>query len=133
MKFSRRSFLKGLFAGIAAVAIPVTALVKPKLTREQLIAQSLSTVEGRKALGQAMVEPIRRSLEYQSIGRKLLMVEELPQGAYARYQKDVCANAYPKARFDIVNRAQMKAKEAIQREEDIKIFNSINDIVRKAA
>jgi len=28
-----------------------------------------------------VVEPIRRSLEYQAVGRKLLMVDELPQGA----------------------------------------------------
>ena len=62
--------------------------------RELLIAQALETPEGRVALAQAMVEPIKRALEYQAIGRKLLMVDELPQGALARYEKDVASTAY---------------------------------------
>jgi len=43
--------------------------------QELIIAQALETDEGRTALAQAMVEPIRRSLEYQAVGRKLLMVD----------------------------------------------------------
>ena len=129
--------------------------------REALIAQALDTPEGRVALAQAMVEPIRRALEYQAVGRKLLMVDELPQGAYARYEKDVRQTAQvisrrgavPETitegeevlvptfeiaanptirlsevkarRFYIVDRAQIKAKEAIQKEEDLNIFNAI--------
>jgi len=112
------------------------------------------------ALAQAMVEPIRRALEYQAVGRKCLMVDELPQGALARYERDVTAKAYvlsrrgavPDAitegeevlvptfeiatnpqirlseikarRFYIVDRAQIKAKEAIQKEEDSNIFTA---------
>ena len=60
---------------------------KNSLTNEQkeaVIAQALNTDEGRVALAQAMVEPIRRSLEYQAVGRKLLLVDELPQGADTR-------------------------------------------------
>jgi hypothetical protein len=133
--------------------------------REALIAQALDTGEGRLALAQAMVEPIRRALEYQAVGRKLLMVDELPQGALARYEKDVRATAWVIARrgsvpdmiiegeevlvptfeiatnpqvrisevkarrFYIVDRAQIKAKEAIQKEEDTNIFNAINAAV----
>jgi len=129
--------------------------------KEALIAQALDTPEGRVALAQAMVEPIRRALEYQAVGRKLLMVDELPQGAYARYEKDVRATATVIARrgavpdmivegeeilvptfeiatnptirisevkarrFYIVDRAQIKAKEAIQKEEDTNIFAAI--------
>ena len=116
--------------------------------KEAVIAQALSTEEGRVALAQAMVEPIRRSLEYQAIGRKLLMVDELPQGALPRYERDVASIATVVARqgavpdqiqegeevlvptfeiaahptirlseikarrFYIVDRAQIKAKEA---------------------
>jgi len=126
-----------------------------------LIAQALETDEGRVALAQAMVEPIRRALEYQAVGRKLLMVDELPQGALARYERDVRSvarvvsrrGAVPdeiqegeevlvptfeiatnpqvrlseiKARrFYIVDRAQIKAKEAIQKEEDTNIFTAL--------
>jgi hypothetical protein len=129
--------------------------------KEALIAQALDTPEGRVALAQAMVEPIRRALEYQAVGRKLLMVDELPQGAYARYEKDVRATAtvisrrgavpdmivegeeilvptfeiatnptiriseVKARRFYIVDRAQIKAKEAIQKEEDTNIFAAI--------
>jgi len=49
-----------------------------KMTNEQkeaVVAQALNTDEGRTALAQAMVEPIRRSLEYQAVGRKLLLVD----------------------------------------------------------
>ena len=129
--------------------------------KEMIIAQALETDEGRTALAQAMVEPIRRSLEYQAVGRKLLMIDELPQGALARYERDVAAIAHivPRRgavpdqivegeeilvptweiaanptirlseikarRFYIVDRAQIKAKEAIQKEEDTQIFAAL--------
>ena len=54
------------------------AFAKNSLTdqeKEEIIAQSMETDEGRVALAQAMVEPIRRALEYQAVGRKLLMVD----------------------------------------------------------
>ncbi len=51
--------------------------------KELIISQALKTEEGRSALTKAMVEPIRRSLECQAVGRKILMVNELPQGALA--------------------------------------------------
>lgn len=140
------------------------AFAKNTLTdsqKEEIIAQALNTEEGRVALAQAMVEPIRRSLEYQAVGRKLLMVDELPQGALARYERDVAAVAHVVSRrgavpdqiqegeeilvptfeiaahptvrlseikarrFYIVDRAQIKAKEAIQKEEDTNIFNAL--------
>jgi len=62
--------------------------------RESIIAMALETPEGRTALAQAMVEPIKTSLMYQAIGRKLLMVDELPQGALARYERDVAVKSY---------------------------------------
>lgn len=129
--------------------------------REAIVAQALNTAEGRVALAQAMVEPIRRSLEYQAVGRKLLLVDELPQGALARYERDVMSIAHivsrrgavpdqiqegeeilvptfeiaanPQVRlseikarrFYIVDRAQIKAKEAIQKEEDAHILSAL--------
>ena len=140
------------------------AFTKNSLTdneKEEIIAQALETDEGRTALAQAMVEPIRRSLEYQAVGRKLLMIDELPQGALARYERDVASTAtvisrrgavpdqiqegeeslvptfeiaanptvrlseIKARRFYIVDRAQIKAKEAIQKEEDTNIFNAL--------
>lgn len=128
--------------------------------KQQVVAQALETEDGRMALAQAMVEPIRRALAYQAVGRKCLMVDELPQGALARYERDVAAKAWvisrrggvpdmitegeevlvptfeiatnpqirlseiKARRFYIVDRAQIKAKEAIQKEEDTNIFNA---------
>ena len=43
-----------------------------------IIAKALSTSTGRTALAQSMVAPIRQALNYDSIGRRLLMVEDLP-------------------------------------------------------
>jgi len=133
--------------------------------REQIIAQALETPEGRTALAQAMVEPIKTSLMYQAIGRKLLMVDELPQGALARYERDVAVKSYviPKRgavptaeveaeellvptielaanptirlnevrqrRFYIVDRAQVRAKDSLQRQEDIEVFKVLNAAV----
>jgi len=144
------------------------AFAKNSLTdqeKEEIIAQSMETDEGRVALAQAMVEPIRRALEYQAVGRKLLMVDELPQGALARYERDpaciahvisrrgavpdqiiegeeilvptfeIAANPTVRLseikarRFYIVDRAQIKAKEAIQKEEDSNIFNALESAV----
>jgi hypothetical protein len=61
--------------------------------RQAIIAAALETDEGRVALAMAMVEPIRRSIEYQAVARKLLMIQELPDGAMARYERDVRSTA----------------------------------------
>jgi hypothetical protein len=47
--------------------------------KERIISIALETEEGRNALAASMVEPIRRSLEYQAVGRKLLFIDELPR------------------------------------------------------
>ena len=62
-----------------------------KHCKETIIARALNTYEGRAALCQAMVEPIRQSLQYQAVGRKLLLVDELPPGALVRYERDIIA------------------------------------------
>lgn len=144
------------------------ALEKTNMTdaeKEQIIAQYLGSKAGREALAQAMVEPIKIALEYQAVGRKLLMTDELPQGALPRYERDIAVKSWVLSkrgavpdmyveveellvptfeiathptvrlsevkarRFYIVDRAQMKAKEAIQREEDTNIFTTINAAV----
>ena len=52
--------------------------VKKNNVYESVIASALETEEARQALAQTMVEPIKTALKYQSIGRKLLMVDTLP-------------------------------------------------------
>ncbi|MNB85422.1 Phage capsid family protein [compost metagenome] len=130
--------------------------------KEYLIAKALETEEGRVALAQAMANPIRISLDYQGVGRKLLVVDPLPQGALPVYDKDVDAKAfvlskrgqvpdqviegdriqvptfeivsYPQVRFsqvkerrfNVIDRAQQRAKSDIMAVEDAEIFNLID-------
>ena len=98
---TRRTFLK--LAGkilasatVAATLPPVVSLPKPK---PKLSAPPLCISEEALAQdAQAMVEPLRRQLDYQAIGRKLLLVDELPNGALSRYERDVAAVAHAMGR-----------------------------------
>ncbi len=130
--------------------------------KEYLISKALETEEGRVALAQAMANPIRVSLDYQGVGRKLLVVDPLPQGALPVYDKDVDAKAfviskrgkapdqvvegdrvqvptfeivsYPQVRFsqvkerrfNVIDRAQQRAKSDIMAVEDEEIFSLID-------
>ena len=93
---SRRLFMRRAAGAAALVAMAplvrtadlFTATPTPPLSvaeKELVIANALSSEEGRQALAMSMREPIRRSLEYQALGRKLFLVDELPQGALPRY------------------------------------------------
>lgn len=131
--------------------------------KEFLIAKALETEEGRTALAQAMANPIRTSLDYQGVGRKLLVVDPLPQGALPVYDKDVDAKAYviskrgqvpdqviegdriqvptfevvsypqvrfsqvKERRFNVIDRAQQRAKSDIMAVEDEEIFALIDN------
>jgi hypothetical protein len=136
-----------------------------EMTNEQkefLISKALETEEGRVALAQAMANPIRISLDYQGVGRKLLVVDPLPQGALPVYDKDVDARAfviskrgqapdqiiegdriqvptfevvsYPQVRFsqvkerrfNVIDRAQQRAKSDIMAVEDSEIFSLLS-------
>ena len=57
--------------------------------RDELIKRALLTQEGKIALGQAMANPIRRNLDYQGVGRRVLVVDPLPQGALPVYDRDI--------------------------------------------
>jgi hypothetical protein len=53
-----------------------------------VISNYLSTPQGRQSLAASMVQPIRRSLNYQGIARQALQVQQLPQGALPYYSKE---------------------------------------------
>lgn len=132
--------------------------------KEFLIARALDTDEGRQALASAMANPIRQSLDYQGIGRKLLVVDPLPQGALPVYDKDVDVKAFvlPKRgavpeqivegdrvqvptfeiasyptvrfaqvkerRFNVIDRAQQRAKSDIMAVEDEVVFSLLEQV-----
>lgn len=130
---------------------------------EELISLALNSDQGRVALANAMANPIRETLDYQSVGRKLLMVDPLPQGALPVYDKDIEASAvvvskrggvpelviegdrvtvptfelasFPtvrfqqvkERRFNIIDRAQQRAKAELMAAEDGEIFAALEE------
>lgn len=129
--------------------------------KQNLISQAMASEQGRMQLASAMANPIRTSLDYQGIARKLLVVDPLPQGALPVYDRDVDAKAftvskrgnapeqliegeriqvptfevvaYPQVRFsqikerrfNIIDRAQQRAKSDIMAVEDETCFSLI--------
>jgi HK97 family phage major capsid protein len=61
--------------------------------KEKLLANMLSSPEGRKKLAQSMQLPLRRRLDYMGVARKALLIEELPPGALPYYDKDINVTA----------------------------------------
>jgi len=57
--------------------------------REAMLLKALSSERGRSLIASSMANPIRMSLDYQGVGRKLVVVDPLPQGALPVYDKDV--------------------------------------------
>lgn len=130
--------------------------------RDELIKRALMTQEGKIALGQAMANPIRRNLDYQGVGRRVLVVDPLPQGALPVYDRDIDVaavvvssnGAAPESRvfgdrvtvpefevvsnptvriaevrrrrFNVIDRAQQKARQEIQAQEDANIFAALD-------
>ena len=92
---NRAEAIQGLLKYATMLNGPNSAAVEsdaPSFSDEQkeaMLAQALMSSEGKVALGQAMANPIRRNLDYQGVGRKALVVDPLPQGALAVYDKDI--------------------------------------------
>ncbi len=130
--------------------------------RDELIKRALTSEEGKIALGQAMANPIRRNLDYMGIGRKVFVVDPLPQGALPVYDRDIDVSAtvissngaapesrvfgdrvtvpefeivsnptvriaeVKRRRFNVIDRAQQKARQEIQAQEDANIFATLS-------
>src|SRR5271157_3201065 len=65
-------------------------------------------------LAQSMVRPIRRSLDYQGIARRALVVEQLPQGALPDYNK-VFGNRVTVPEFEIYQNPTIKISDVKRR------------------
>lgn len=130
--------------------------------RDELIKRALTSEDGKIALGQAMANPIRRNLDYMGIGRKVFVVDPLPQGALPVYDRDIDVSAtvissngsapesrvfgdrvtvpefeivsnptvriaeVKRRRFNVIDRAQQKARQEIQAQEDANIFATLD-------
>jgi len=113
--------------------------------RDQLVTTAIMSQEGKIALAQSMANPIRRNLDYQGIARRTLVVDPLPQGALAVYDRDIDVAAVvvssngspPESRifaervtvpeFELVSNPTVRIHEVRRRR-----FNVIDRAVQKA-
>lgn len=65
----------------------------PESQRDALIARAISSQEGKLVLAAAMASPIRKNLDYHGLARRALVVDPLPQGALAVYDRDIDVTA----------------------------------------
>ena len=56
--------------------------------RQRIVEEYIRSSEGRARLGQAMIAPLRRNIDYQAVGRRTFLVEQLPEGALPVYDRD---------------------------------------------
>jgi hypothetical protein len=63
-------------------------------TKQQVISEYIKTAAGRQKLAASMIQPLRTRRDYSSVGRKTFLVEYLPDGAAATYDKDPDVPAY---------------------------------------
>lgn len=62
--------------------------------KRSLIAKHMKTAAGRQTLAASMDRPLREFRDYASVGRRLLSVDPLADGALPYYDKDVNTPAY---------------------------------------
>lgn len=63
------------------------------------IARMLRSPAGKAKLAQAMINPIRKNLDYQGIARRCLVVDQLPTAALPVYDKDPDVSSIVKDKF----------------------------------
>lgn len=49
-----------------------------QLRKEQLIRDVISSSVGRRSLASSMIAPIRARMDYQAVGRKTFLVDQMP-------------------------------------------------------
>lgn len=62
--------------------------------KQQIIGSLIGTPAGRTKLATSMTQPLRLRRDYTAVGRKTFLVENLPDGANAYYDKDADVAAY---------------------------------------
>jgi hypothetical protein len=62
--------------------------------RESIVDKHIGTSAGRRRLAASMIQPLRERRDYSSVGRKTFLVEQIPDGALAIYDKDPDVTAY---------------------------------------
>ncbi len=64
------------------------------IEKERIANKWISTPKGRKHIASTMIQSLRERRDYSSVGRKTFLVEQIPDGAQAYYDKDPDVTAY---------------------------------------
>lgn len=62
--------------------------------RAGIVDKHIGSPQGRRRLAASMIQPLRERRDYSSVGRKTFLVEQIPDGALAIYDKDPDVTAY---------------------------------------
>jgi hypothetical protein len=65
-----------------------------KAEKRKIIAKLMKTPEGRSEIAANLQEPLREFRDYETVGRRAFMVDQLPDGALPYYDKDPKLKAY---------------------------------------
>jgi hypothetical protein len=66
---------------------PIIPIAKNE-EKEAIIANYLSTSEGRTRLADSMMQPLRDRRNYSSLARRAFIVEPIPEGALPSFDRD---------------------------------------------
>lgn len=66
----------------------------PDEERERFLKKALKNWKFRKKLAAHMVSPLRTGIDYAGLGRKLMVIDTLPQGSLPTYDADTRPTAY---------------------------------------
>jgi len=75
-----------------------------RVRQGKVLSQFLATKRGRMRIAHALTAPLRARINYSEIGRNLIQVQPLPDGAIPDYKK-------PKSRKKPVRRKKWKLKK----------------------
>jgi hypothetical protein len=62
--------------------------------KRKIIAKNLKTPTGRKFLAQQMTEPLKQYRDYEAVGRRALLIDQLANGDLPYYDKDIDTTAF---------------------------------------
>lgn len=85
--------------------------------KDRLIQNAISSSKGRSSLAAAMANPIRRSLDYQGIARRALVVEQMPVGGltYCEPAEKVFGERVTIPEFELYSNPTVRISEVKQR------------------
>lgn len=85
--------------------------------KDRLVQKAISSSKGRSSLAAAMANPIRRSLDYQGIARRALVVEQMPVGGltYCEPAEKVFGERVTIPEFELYSNPTVRISEVKQR------------------